>query len=371
MSRSLSPNSSATCDEQGRRRSVFYVPLFESFENYLPLTPEEKDAILCGQNLDDVPIKPKRRNTELAGRLQGPPHGDLSLIETESDINAVVLKSRYRRPLSSRMNSTEGLTREEQRDLMSPKLVAESSLLRHSKPRLRTISSEQRYDRIYSPLGACMSANRLNTSTSSITARLPSKHPICTSNLSLIPDSPKLLTPAKEKSKTLPQNLNASSPIRGSSSSTSIFKTPKITVTPESPNKSPGKMTGLNFIRRSRSTKLSRSNSLLRSITARHIEEGLDNNTVVTNLTDDYDKFIFDHGGEREVIGALIKKNEEQVANSPLSIRRGYLDVDDDVAVHSGKILAKYFKKVIKNNWFNVMLIYVYELFQLSTMFST
>lgn len=370
MSRSLSPNSSATCDEQGRRRSVFYVPLFESFENYLPLTPEEKDAILCGQNLDDVPIKPKRRNTEL-GRLQGPSHGDLSLIETESDINAVVLKSRYRRPLSSRMNSSEGLTREEQRDLMSPKLVAESSLLRHSKPRLRTISSEQRYDRIYSPLGACISANRLNTSTSSITARLPSKHPIRTSNLSLIPDSPKLLTPAKEKSKTLPQNLNASSPIRGSSSSTSIFKTPKITVTPESPNKSPGKMTGLNFIRRSRSTKLSRSNSLLRSITARHIEEGLDNNTVVTDLTDDYDKFIFDHGGERELIGALIKKNEEQVANSPLSIRRGYLDVDDDVAVHSGKILAKYFKKIIKNTWFNVMLIYVYKLFQFITMFST
>ncbi|CAH2100232.1 unnamed protein product [Euphydryas editha] len=339
MSQALSPNSTATCDEQGRRRSVFYVPLFESFDNYLPLTPEEKEAIICGHNIDDVPVKPKRRNTEL-GRMQVPSHGDLSLIETENI--TVCPKSRYRRPLSSRMNSSEGLTREDQRDLTSPKLVAESTLLRHSKPRLRSItSSEQRYDRIYSPLATSMSSNRLNSSTSSITARLPSKHPIRTSNLSLIPDSPKLLSPVKEKSKTLPQNLNTSSPIRGSSSSTSIFKTPKITVTPESPNKSPGKMTGLNFIRRSRSTKLSRSNSLLRSITARHIEEGLeDNNTIVTDLTENYDKFVIDHGGEREVIGALIKKNEEQVANSPLSIRRAYLDVEDDVAVHSGKIIA-------------------------------
>lgn len=59
---------------------------------------------------------------------------------------------------------------------------------------------------------------------------------------------------------------------------------------------------------------------------------------VVTDLTEDYDKFVDDNGGETEVIGALIKKNEAQAANSPLSIRRGYLDVDDDVAVHSGKI---------------------------------
>lgn len=144
------------------------------------------------------------------------------------------------------------------------------------------------------------------------------------------------MSPAKEKSQTLPQNLIVPSPIRGSSSSSSIFRTPRITVTPESPNKSPGKISGLNFIRRSRSTKLSRSNSLLRSITARNIEEGLEDRlAVVTNLTEDYGKFVDDNGGETEVIGALIKRNEAQIATSPLSIRRGYLDVEDDVAVHS------------------------------------
>ncbi|XP_023950128.2 ras GTPase-activating protein raskol isoform X2 [Bicyclus anynana] len=331
MSRTLSPDTSATCDEQGRRRSVFYVPLFESFDNYLPLTAEERDALISGLNIDDVPTRKRNTSSEFNGQLQILPRGDAFLNDSESDIS----DRRYRRPLSSRMSSNEALSRRERGDLTSPRLVAESSLGRHSKPRLRsTTSCEPRYDRIYSPLGA--SANKLNNSTSSITARLPSKHPMRNSNLSLIPDAPKLITPTKEKSKTLPQNLNSPSPIRGSSSSSSIFKTPKITVTPESPNKSPGKMSGLNFIRRSRSTKLSRSNSLLRSITARHIEEGLDDKfAVVTDLSENYDKFVDDNGGEKEVIGALIKKNEEQVANSPLSLRRAYLDVDDDVAVHS------------------------------------
>lgn len=58
----------------------------------------------------------------------------------------------------------------------------------------------------------------------------------------------------------------------------------------------------------------------------------------MTDLSENYDQFVGSNGGETEVIGALIKKHEAEVANSPLSIRRGYLDVDDDVAVHSGKI---------------------------------
>ncbi|CAH2068428.1 unnamed protein product, partial [Iphiclides podalirius] len=334
MSGALTPNGSATDDEPARRRSVFYVPLFESFDNYLPLTAEEKEALICGQNIDEVPIKPKRRNA--SQRLQIS-RGDSSMTESESEINTFSPQRRMRRPLSSTISSNEALARIVQRELTSSRLSAENSPPRHSKPRLRsTTSCEPRYDRVFSPLGGSVSTHKLNNSTSSIGNRLTSKSPIRNSNLSLIPDSPKLLSPNKEKSKTLPQNLNTPSPIRGSSSSSSIFKTPKITVTPESPNKSPGKISGLNFIRRSRSTKLSRSNSLLRSITARHIEEGLDDTVaVVTNLTEDFDKFVGDNGGQNEVIGALIKKNEAEVANSPLSIRRGYLDVDDEVAVHS------------------------------------
>lgn len=339
MSSSLSSNVSASGDDQARRRSVFYVPLFESFDNYLPLTPEEREALITGQDLDSTPVKPKRRNVLDSGRLHIPTRGDSSFTESESDISVLSPERRFRRPLSSTVSSNEALTRVGQRELTSPRLVAESGLLRHTKPRLRsTTSCEPRYDRIYSPMGGSISSSKLNSSTSTIGIKAAARNPILNSNLCLIPDSPKLLTPGKEKSKTLPQNLNTPSPIRGSSSSTSIFRTPRITVTPESPNKSPGKISGLNFIRRSRSTKLSRSNSLLRSITTRHIEEGLDDQTaVVTDLTDDYDKFVDDHGGENEVIGALIKKHEAQMANSPLSIRRGYLDVDDDVAVHSGK----------------------------------
>lgn len=110
-------------------------------------------------------------------------------------------------------------------------------------------------------------------------------------------------------------------------------------MTPDSPRKNTSKL-GLNFIRRSRSTKLSRSNSLLRSVTSRNIEEGTDEQAaVVTDLNVDFDKFAGCNGGGRGVISALIKKNEEEAANSPLSIRRGYLDVDDDVAVHSGNTM--------------------------------
>ncbi|KPI95494.1 putative Ras GTPase-activating protein [Papilio xuthus] len=336
MSGALTPNAPTTTtdDEQTRRRSVFYVPLFESFDNYLPLTAEEKEALICGQNIDEVPIKPKRRYA--TERLHLSSRGDSSMTESEGEVNTFSPQRRLRRPLSSTISSNEALARIAQRDSISPRIAAENSPQRHSKPRLRsTTSCEPRYDRVFSPLGNSVS-HKLNNSTSSIGNKLTSKSPIRNSNLSLIPDSPNMLSPNKEKSKTLPQNLIAASPIRGSSSSTSIFRTPKITVTPESPNKSPGRMSGLNFIRRSRSTKLSRSNSLLRSITARHIEEGLDDSVaVVTDLTDDYDKFVDDNGGETEVIGALIKKNEAEVANSPLSLRRSCLDVDDEVGVHS------------------------------------
>lgn len=351
MSSTLSPSACDVGDEPTRRRSVFYVPLFESFDNYLPLTPEEKEALISGENIDGISTKTKRKNASDSGRLRIPSRGDSSFTESESDMSAFSPERRFRRPLSSTASSNEALTRLGHRDLTSPRLVAHSTIMKNTKPRLRsTTSCEPRYDRIFSPIGGSISSNKLNSSTMNIGSKIPSKTSIMNSNLSLIPDSPKLLSPAKEKSKTLPQNLIVPSPIRGSSSSTSIFRTPRITVTPESPNKSPGKMSGLNFIRRSRSTKLSRSNSLLRSITARHIEEGLDDHVaVVTDLTENYDNFVDNNGGESEVICALIKKNEAQIANSPMSLRRAYLDVDDDVAVHSGKIFA-FTNNVIHSN---------------------
>lgn len=338
MAGALSPTPSGdNGDEQSRRRSVFYVPLFESFDNYLPLTQQEREALISSGQLEEPTTRSKPRHYSDSGRLQLPSKGNSSITESESDISVFSPERRYRRPLSTTMSSNEALTRIGHRDLTSPRLVAEG--LRRAKPRLRSTNScEPRYDRIFSPIGGSVSSHRLNDPISSMRQKTTSNNSIQTSNLSLIPDSPKILSPNKEKSKTLPQNLTVTSPIRGSSSSTSIFRTPRITVTPDSPNKSPGKMSGLNFIRRSRSTKLSRSNSLLRSVTSRHVEESLEEQSpIVTDISQDYDRFVNDNGGEREVIGALIRKNEEQAANSPLSIRRGYLDVDDDVAVHSGE----------------------------------
>ncbi|XP_022130711.2 ras GTPase-activating protein raskol isoform X3 [Pieris rapae] len=325
-SMSSTPKSSPACSEQGNRKSIFYVPLFESFENYLPLSPEEKESLLTGQRLD-VPVKPKRKYASDRAKLQITNH-DSSLTESESDVS--LFSPRRYRPLSS-TSSNEALPRVGHRDLTSPRLVSESKI-NNSKPRLRSSTScEARYDRVYHPT----SSNRLNNSIVNFPSKLQPPTNLRNSNLSLIADSPRLQASSIEKSKTLPQNLNTPSPIRGSSSSASIFKNPKITVTPESPNKSIGKISGLNFIRRSRSTKLTRSNSLLRSLTAKNVEEGLDTTTVITDLRDNYEDFIDAHGGEKEVIGALIKKHQEQVANSPLSIRRAYLDVDDEVAVHS------------------------------------
>ncbi|XP_048481849.1 ras GTPase-activating protein raskol isoform X1 [Plutella xylostella] len=324
-------------DEEPRRRSVFYIPLFESFDNYLPLTQEEKDALISGEEYSRVSQSKRARNYSDSGRLLVPARGDASLTESESDISIFSPERRYRRPLSSTISSNEVLSRISHRDLTSPRLVAESGLLRHAKPRLRsTTSCEPRYDRIFSPIGGSVSSNKLNDSILSIGQKSSSKNSMMNSNLSLIPDSPKLVAGTKEKSKTLPQNLTVPSPIRGSNSSTSIFRTPRITVTPDSPNKSPGKMSGLNFIRRSRSTKLSRSNSLLRSVTSRYIEEGVDREAaVVSELPVRYEEFAAGAGGREAVLGALVRRHEALLARSPLALRRAYLDVDDDVAVHS------------------------------------
>lgn len=106
-------------------------------------------------------------------------------------------------------------------------------------------------------------------------------------------------TPLKEKSATLPQNLSASNtfPPKNSflmkssprisfkyfSDSSSSHAQPAATaatVATPSPKKS------LSFIRRAHSTKLSRSNSLLKSLTSKCVDQGVDNmcRSVVSEL---------------------------------------------------------------------------------------
>ncbi|GBP30013.1 hypothetical protein EVAR_22914_1 [Eumeta japonica] len=207
MAGALSPTPAVGDDESSRRRSVFYVPLFESFDNYLPLTPEEKEALVSGRKIGNLTMRSRKRYCSDVSRLRSPHPADSSHTESESDISVFGVERRFRRPLSTALSSSETLVKaEESQDLTSPRLVAQSGLLRKARPRLRSSTScEPRYDRVYNPLGST-SSSKLNDSRTSIGPKTSAKMAILNSNLSLIPDSPKLMTPNKEKSRTLPQN---------------------------------------------------------------------------------------------------------------------------------------------------------------------
>lgn len=94
--------------------------------------------------------------------------------------------------------------------------------------------------------------------------------------LSSLPDA---TTPTKEKSKTLPQNL--SPPTTFPPKHSFLLKsTPKISLnyssSSEATNVSPSPKKSLSFIRRAHSTKLSRNNSLLKSLTSKCVDQSVE-----------------------------------------------------------------------------------------------
>lgn len=94
--------------------------------------------------------------------------------------------------------------------------------------------------------------------------------------LSSLPDA---TTPTKEKSKTLPQNLSPANTFPPKHSFL-LKSTPKISLnyssSSEVANVTPSPKKSLSFIRRAHSTKLSRNNSLLKSLTSKCVDQSVE-----------------------------------------------------------------------------------------------
>jgi hypothetical protein len=151
-----------------------------------------------------------------------------------------------------------------------------------------------------------------------------------------------LTTPVKEKSKTLPQNMVTPAPSAFPPKSSFILKsTPKMSLNysssdPTSPPAAPvtpSPKKSLSFIRRTHSTKLSRSNSLLKSLTSKCVDQSPEYLTrvAVTELKLEHlELFIHSENSNDQVKEYFFKdttvKEDDKLAN----------DDDNESGVHSG-----------------------------------
>lgn len=166
-------------------------------------------------------------------------------------------------------------------------------------------------------------------------------------NILNLPEKPSLVpSPAKEKSKTLPQNLSPANTFPPKSSFL-LKSTPKISLNyssdaggggingsaqstghTSSPHSALSPKKSLSFIRRTHSTKLSRSNSLLKSLTSKCVDQSVDNLNLLKIVVKELDfarleKFI--RAGD---------KAEEMVRDLFLRCKD---DKEEENAVHSGE----------------------------------
>lgn len=97
------------------------------------------------------------------------------------------------------------------------------------------------------------------------------------SNILSLPDK-SVSSPNKEKSKTLPQNLSSLNSFPPKNSFL-LKSTPKISLnySSDNPTSSLSPKKSLSFIRRAHSTKISRSNSLLKSLTSKCVDQSVEN----------------------------------------------------------------------------------------------
>jgi hypothetical protein len=145
-----------------------------------------------------------------------------------------------------------------------------------------------------------------------------------------------LSTPVKEKSKTLPQNMTTANTFPPKSSFI-LKSTPKISLNysssdPTSPPSaaSPSPKKSLSFIRRTHSTKLSRSNSLLKSLTSKCVDQSAENlcRVPVAELKLEHlEKFIQAENCDEQVKEYFFKDT---------TVKEDDKD-DDESGVHSGK----------------------------------
>lgn len=195
------------------------------------------------------------------------------------------------------------------------------------------------------------------------------------SNILNLPDKT-LASPHKEKSKTLPQNLNASLNTFPPKNSFLLKSTPKISLnySSDSATLSPRK-SSLSFIRRAHSTKLTRNNSLLKSLTTKCVDHSIESvHTIVNELS--FDRLAKNWGHDKfdEIIREIFfKKSSSSTSDCDVSSSSGSgdgghnkttngngigvaahsKDDDEESAAYSGKLkilillLSVYFTYII------------------------
>lgn len=180
-------------------------------------------------------------------------------------------------------------------------------------------------------------------------------------NILSLPDKTMPPSPAKEKSKTLPQNLTSptSSNTFPPKSSFLLKSTPKILshlnysssenfVSPSSPRSSLSPKKSLSFVRRTHSTKLSRSNSLLKSFSSQQrysSEQDRYNRIEIIPLPKECLEQCFDSGNFEESVKQMFfveqkpkeKEEDDDVKHQKDKSCTKYDNYDDDDSdPHSG-----------------------------------
>lgn len=158
------------------------------------------------------------------------------------------------------------------------------------------------------------------------------------SNILSLPDK-SVPSPNKEKSKTLPQNLSSLNTFPPKNSFL-LKSTPKISLnySSDNPSNSLSPKKSLSFIRRAHSTKISRSNSLLKSLTSKCVDQSVENLNLCRIVVQDLyferlEKFWKAENFAELVKDVFFKEKEEEEEK----------DEECENGVHSGKFLFIFF----------------------------
>lgn len=297
-------------EESTRRRSTFYVPLV--------ITSDRNDLSVSKDN----PVK------KSLDRIYNP---DLSFGSLDWSLN-------------SSLNSTGDL-------LVSSE--KENKLKRYGIVLNGSINIDDSIEIPQPSNNISTESQRTHTSTPISLMKARSR-----TNILSLPDKTVPPSPAKEKSKTLPQNLISptSSNTFPPKSSFLLKSTPKILshlnysssenfVSPSSPRSSLSPKKSLSFVRRTHSTKLSRSNSLLKSFSSQQrcsSEQNRFNQIDITPLPRECLEHCFDSGNFEESVKQMFfvehkpKKEDDAVKHHKDKTCTKYDNYDDDDDSDSG-----------------------------------
>lgn len=311
-------SSSLTSIEDGgestRRRSTFYVPLNPAEETAGGDKSASSPAVTTTNTPKTTTVTIIKKSVE---RLY--PNNDHDLSGTSFDWS-----------LNDSLNSTGDLLVSSEKDnkLKRYGIVLNGSINIDDSIELPSSHQQQRQNHTSTPIRLMKARSRSNI-------------------LSSLPDKTAPPSPAKEKSKTLPQNM-AVTPAANTFPPKSSFllkSTPKIGLNysssencgqSSSPSSSLSPKKSLSFIRRTHSTKLSRSNSLLRSLTS---NKGAEPNNQysqynVVPLPAEYMERCFRSDCFEDAVKRMFFKEKTSNNETKDSVID---DDDDDSGAHSGK----------------------------------